>query len=131
MMNGLLIAALLPALLPAPKEMTCTAGEFAVRAKEVTTALVTFAEDAAQPAEGYALSVTPSGVKVRASSEAGRFYAVETLKQLGARMGEEIVFPCVEIADAPAYRYRGLMIDDSRHFFGKDAISVSSTRWRP
>ena len=32
------------------------------------------------------------------------------------------VFPCLEIRDWPQFRWRGVMVDDSRHFMGKDTI---------
>lgn len=74
--------------------------------------------DAAIPPEGYRLSVTPQGVTVSASDDAGRFYARQTLRQLLA----DGKLPCVEIEDAPRFRWRGLHFDDCRHFFGKEEL---------
>ena len=53
------------------------------------------------------------------ATDAGAFYARQTLAQLKDADGS---FPCVEIADAPAYRWRGLMLDEGRHFFGKETV---------
>ena len=69
------------------------------------------------------LSVTPDGVEIVSSSDAGESYARQTLRQL-PRAGR---IPCCEIEDAPKYPYCGVMIDEGRHFFGKAAIPQ---RWR-
>jgi hexosaminidase len=79
--------------------------------------------------EGYALDVTPSGAVLRAGSDAGLFYAAQTLRQLlpphverQALRTRAFDVPAVRIADAPAYAWRGMMLDVSRHFFGPDDI---------
>ena len=60
------------------------------------------------------------------SDAAGEFYARETLKQLAVVAGRgrnrAVSFPCCEIDDAPRYAWRGLLLDEGRHFFGKDAV---------
>ena len=84
-----------------------------------------FKEDASIPAEGYRLSVTPQGISIAASDAAGRFYAEQTLKQLGepCRCPKmELHFPCVEIEDAPRFPYRGAHLDVVRHFFNKETV---------
>ena len=84
------------------------------------SAPVVYKTDAALPPEGYRLSVTASGITVTSADEAGRFYAKETLKQLVD--GDAKRYPCVEIEDAPRYRWRGVHFDDCRHFFGKEEV---------
>jgi hexosaminidase len=70
--------------------------------------------------EAYRLTVTPTEIRIEASHSAGLFYGAQTLLQLvtpgpdGARN-----IPTVNISDAPRFRWRGLLIDVSRHFFGK------------
>lgn len=66
-------------------------------------------------AEAYRLSVTPAGVDIRASGNAGLYYGAETLWQLiaSSRSGE---IPAVTIADSPAFAWRGVMLDSARHF---------------
>ena len=82
---------------------------------------VRYTKDASIPAEGYRLSVKPDGIDVASADEAGRFYADITLRQL-RKPGKDAEYPCVEIEDAPRYPWRGIHFDDSRHFFGKEAV---------
>jgi len=59
--------------------------------------------------EAYRLKITPSSGEIEASSSAGLYYAVQTLRQLA----EGTSLPEVEIHDWPAVAYRGTMIDMS------------------
>ena len=83
------------------------------------------------PAEGYTLKVTQEKISISASQPAGFFYALQTLKQLMPRnviagVADPKIkrwsIPCVEIEDAPRFAWRGFMLDEGRHFFGKDAV---------
>jgi len=71
----------------------------------------------------YRLTVTSNEIRIEASHSAGLFYGAQTLLQLvtpgpdGAR-----AIPAVNISDAPRFRWRGLLIDVSRHFFGKQTV---------
>ena len=109
-----LLAAL--AIVPQPVELI-EKGGFCEKTEVVYTT------DASLPAEGYSLSVTADGIKVASADKAGAFYAGQTLKQLAVKEGKDKVkYPCVEIKDAPRYRWRGLHFDDCRHFFGKEEV---------
>lgn len=83
-----------------------------------SSAVVTCTHDAMVPSEGYRLSVTPNGIGVWCSDDAGLFYARQTLSQLRQDSG----YSCVEITDSPTFKWRGLLVDESRHFFGKEVI---------
>ena len=63
--------------------------------------------------EAYRLKIAPSGGEIEATSSAGLFYAVETLRQLIEGGDRDAVLPEVEIRDWPALAYRGTMIDMS------------------
>lgn len=73
------------------------------------------------PAQGYLLSVSPTGISVAAADAAGYYYGVQTLRQL-APTADLRLLPCLEIRDAPRFGWRGLMLDESRHFMGKAAV---------
>ena len=68
--------------------------------------------------EGYELQVSKKGICMKAGSETGLFYGKQTLLQLLTPEG----VPCVTIKDEPRFKYRGLHIDVSRHFFPKEEI---------
>lgn len=68
--------------------------------------------------EGYTLEVSPQRVDIRALSAAGLFYGLQTLRQLSSGG----VVPSVMIVDEPRFGYRGVMLDVSRHFFGKEHV---------
>lgn len=102
------------ALIPKPREMTLTGGTCA---SEENLKVVRVA---GIPAEGYELSVTTNGVTIHASDEAGEFYARQTLSQL--KKVTDATIPCCEIKDSPRFKWRGVLVDDARHFIGKEAI---------
>ncbi|MBS0431160.1 MAG: family 20 glycosylhydrolase [Proteobacteria bacterium] len=73
--------------------------------------------------EAYRLSVTPAQVEVSASSDRGLFWGVQTLRQLPVRgHGGRWQIPALRIEDAPAYAWRGAMLDVARHFFPVDYV---------
>lgn len=70
--------------------------------------------------EAYKLVVGPSSILLHASSESGLFHAKEALLQL-VRFGKGTVRAC-KIEDQPRYSWRGFMLDESRHFMGKEVV---------
>ena len=107
-----------PMLIPAPREMSVTGGRVALAAADAPNVEVV----ASIPPEGYELSIATNAVTIRHSVDAGLFYATATLAQLRAD-ATDAALPCLEIKDAPAFRWRGLMLDESRRFFGKVAAN--------
>ncbi|MDE6802266.1 MAG: beta-N-acetylhexosaminidase [Muribaculaceae bacterium] len=69
--------------------------------------------------EGYTLNVSRKKISIAAADAAGVFYAGQTLLQL---LENSAALPCVDIADAPRYAWRGFMRDDSRHFTGTESV---------
>lgn len=65
--------------------------------------------------EAYAMSVSKSGVKIKAVSEAGEFNARKTLAQMIKNAGKKGV-PVSKILDWPAYPMRGFMMDCGRSY---------------
>jgi len=79
--------------------------------------------------EGYVLDVQPKKIKIRASTDQGAFYAVQSLKQLlplefenKSLKEKQIAIKCVTIHDAPQFKYRGMHLDVGRHFFSVNFI---------
>jgi hexosaminidase len=80
--------------------------------------------------EGYRLTVKAQSIVINANDPAGLFYGIQTLFQLFPKEIESKLLvnksiwelPCVEINDYPAFGWRGLMLDVSRHFFTKQQV---------
>lgn len=70
--------------------------------------------------EGYVLNITDQKVEIKASDRAGLFYGAQSLIQL-LRNGNGVV-PICYVEDKPVYQWRGFMLDESRHFFGKEKV---------
>ncbi|HEY3655008.1 MAG TPA: family 20 glycosylhydrolase [Steroidobacteraceae bacterium] len=77
---------------------------------------ITFHRRAGLGPEAYWLEVTPQGIIVSATGGAGLFYGAVTLWQLLTPAGGSVAVPAQIIRDAPAYPWRGLMLDSARHF---------------
>jgi hexosaminidase len=82
--------------------------------------------------EGYELTVASNSVVIRALTQAGLFYGIQTLFQL---LPPEIfssqptnvahwAIPCVQIEDWPRFKWRGFLLDVSRHFFTKAEVET-------
>jgi len=73
--------------------------------------------------EAYRLLVDRNQVRIEASHPKGVFYGAQTLLQLVTKDSKgERTIPAVQINDSPRFRWRGLLIDVSRHFFGKPTM---------
>jgi hexosaminidase len=71
--------------------------------------------------EGYTLHAGSDGIAISASNGAGLFYGLQTLEQLFSATGGNAIH-YAEIADAPAFRWRGIHLDVSRHFYGVPVV---------
>jgi len=82
------------------------------------------------PVEGYELEIKETGISIEASTAAGVFYAFQTLLQMcpidvytDTNVGSYTwQLPGVSIKDAPEFKWRGMMLDVSRHFFTKEEV---------
>jgi len=128
---------------PDSQEIQKTAGELGESIKEVTGLAVSLVplprvsksgkgfylalDKGIQQNEGYQLEIFPEAVKLAAREDAGLFYGVQTLKQLlfhgkPPQVGASCALPCLKIVDYPRFRWRGMHLDVSRHFYPKEFI---------
>ena len=75
-------------------------------------------EDTDSDSEAYKLNISREKIEITAPSAAGVFYGLQTLVQLNDN-GE---FAACRIEDEPRFAYRGVMLDVSRHWFGKEHV---------
>ena len=84
------------------------------------TAAVKTRIDAKLAPEEYTLDIRKGRISITGGSEAGVFWARQTLAQIEAQCGEEL--PGVRIQDKPAFSYRGAHLDCCRHFFTVEEV---------
>lgn len=72
--------------------------------------------------EAYRLKIDPRNITVEAGSSAGCFYGLQSLLQMIHNAGKSGKIACGLISDQPRYAWRGLMLDESRHFFGEAEV---------
>lgn len=90
-----------------------------------TTTEIEFVKNDNIAEEGYHLDISTHKIIVSYCHEAGLFYAKNTLSQL---IGNHTKIPNLHMEDAPAYAWRGFMLDVSRHFFTIDYLKKTIDR---
>ena len=96
-----------------------------------TGAVIEFDKSVGLTSEEYKIEISASKLKVTATTAAGFFYALQSLRQLlpaQLSAGVEVPanaswsLPICTIADKPRFGWRGFMLDVGRHFFDKEQI---------
>ena len=74
--------------------------------------------------EGYLLKVQKNNINIKTNSKVGIIYGIQSLLQTlpAIRTNEKLEIPCLSITDYPRFKYRGMHLDVSRHFFGPEFI---------
>jgi hexosaminidase len=79
--------------------------------------------------EGYKLVISPDRIELESINREGLFYGIQTLRQIfppeiesSQRINREWNIPCGTIEDYPRFSWRGFMLDEARHFFGKEKV---------
>ena len=80
--------------------------------------------------EGYRLIISAESITVEALEPAGVFYGIQSLRQLlpvevetrQPVSGVEWKLDCQVITDWPRFSWRGFMLDEGRHFQGRDTV---------
>jgi hexosaminidase len=75
------------------------------------------------PKGTYTLESSSNGVVINGANEEGVFYGVQSLIQLlPIQKSGALSIPAVSIQDQPRFVYRGMHLDEGRHFFGMDFV---------
>lgn len=88
---------------------------------------IIFKKDASLGAEAYTLNVTPNDMTIAASTPAGLFYGIQSLKtSISAspwmKPQASIPVPCMSVKDEPRFPYRAVMLDVARNFQSKQQV---------
>jgi hexosaminidase len=111
-------------------ELLRSATGFELPVKDTGENAITLTLIEGDASEGYSLVVSEAEIRIEATTPAGLFYGVQTLRQLlpAAIESNEPVrdvtwsIPAVTINDAPRFSWRGLHLDVGRHFFGVEFV---------
>ena len=118
-------------LIPAPVEMTVTPGSISseglaslpVKEKISEKALLRYLEGQElthwQIKSAYWMEITPKCVKIVAADEQGAYYARQSVKMM-ATINDTVA--CCTVLDWPRFQHRGFMLDESRHYQGKEFV---------
>lgn len=77
------------------------------------------------PAEAYQLTIADNKILIKAAAPQGLFAGVTSLLQLIRQqkaVNKNITLQGWNIEDQPLYDWRGVMLDESRHFFGMEKV---------
>ncbi len=74
--------------------------------------------------EAYVLQVTDAGIVIRANAKAGMIYGIQSLLQTlpQTRTNAVLKIPAMQVIDYPRFKWRGMHLDVSRHFFSADVV---------
>lgn len=103
------------------------------KAPATNAIVLTVVPDGRANAEGYTLKVSNDVIAINASTDAGLFYGVQTLRKAlphytinpnnpQLKMERKVEVPAVSIKDEPRFSYRGAHLDVSRHFVAVDSM---------
>ena len=99
------------------------ADEYFTRIVPSPNGKLVFKRNAALENEEYRLTVTSEKMEVEAAGTTGCFWAIQTIRHLMILTGDGTytVANC-QIEDKPRLIWRGFMLDESRHFYGKKVV---------
>ena len=118
-------------LIPAPVELTVRSGSVSSQKLTNLPQKVTISEKALlgrlngrkltdwQLKSAYWMEIGKRGVKIEAADKVGVFYARQSIRMMAAL---DSTIACCTILDWPRFQYRGVMLDESRHYQGKEFL---------
>ncbi|MGN0467933.1 MAG: beta-N-acetylhexosaminidase [Acutalibacteraceae bacterium] len=101
-------------IIPKPNFTKEYGGKRKIREDEIV-----FQNDNSFLEETYEIEITKDKAVITSKGEKGKFYALQTLRQLKDENGS---VPLVKITDFPRFSYRAFMIDSARHMQTVDEI---------
>ncbi|AMM52718.1 beta-N-acetylhexosaminidase [Rufibacter sp. DG15C] len=95
--------------------------------REASAPSIQLKKKAGLGAEGYELQVASSGIVISATSPAGMFYGIQSLKTLMpplllAKKQTSVTIDGVQVKDAPRFPHRAFMMDVARNFQQKEQV---------
>lgn len=81
--------------------------------------------NAKQALESYQLLIDEKKIEINAAHPQGLFAGANSLLQLIRQQkitDHKIIIPSWSVEDQPRYAWRGIMLDESRHFFGMEKV---------
>ncbi len=74
--------------------------------------------------EGYLLHISSASIEISANKKSGIIYGMQSLFQIlpVIRTNAALSIPCMEVKDYPRFKWRGMHLDVSRHFFGPEFV---------
>ncbi|MFV0555235.1 MAG: beta-N-acetylhexosaminidase [Mangrovibacterium sp.] len=72
--------------------------------------------------EAYSIEVSKKKITINGNSEAGCFGGIQTLKQLIVEREGQLYFNEANIIDYPNFAWRSYLLDEARHFYGKEFV---------
>ena len=110
-------------VIPKPVDVRLQAGRFQLSPQQLkrwdrdgigAIAKLRIVNDSALGDDGYEVTISPDALEIAAQTGAGHFYGEQTLRQM---IDDLNCIPCCTVRDWPRFRWRGMHLDVSRHFF--------------
>lgn len=101
------------------KEVEILLSDHGIKKDDKSKTELRFKQNNSLSKEGYALKVNRQFIQIEAATEAGRFFALQSLKQLSTAQQQ---FQLAEIKDEPAFEYRGFMLDVGRNYLSLEFL---------
>lgn len=98
---------------------------FSIRLTDFEEATIQLELIDGKDAEEYCIDITSKHIEIKALTPKGLFYGLQSIKQmvlLGTPKNGMVRLPQVSISDQPRFGWRGLMLDESRYFFGVEKV---------
>lgn len=85
---------------------------------------ISFDKNTTLSKEAYELRIADNGISITAAGPTGWFYGTQSLIQIFTQYeknrGQTTSLPKLSIKDKPTFSWRAFMLDEARHFKGKD-----------